>query len=218
MVVAVIADIVGSRRLGDRARAQRMLDEGIARAQTDLPLAIQPLTPTVGDEQQAVYETLADALTGLLMVQLILPDGLRCRFGLGIGDIGAIPAAGGEIPEGPGWWAARSAIERVHDRERAVPHARTGIAADPGEDAGVHAAVDSANAYLLVRDHVVGVMSERERRLTYGRLIGRTQTELAASEEISQSAVSQALRGSGAAALLAGLDLLDSSAPEGDRT
>ena len=45
-------------------------------------------------------------------------------------------------------------------------------------------------------------MTGRERRLLLGRLRGRTQAELAREERVSQPAVSQALRRSGAAAVL----------------
>ncbi len=51
-------------------------------------------------------------------------------------------------------------------------------------------------------------MSDRERRLAYGRLMGTSQTQLAEQEGITQPAVSKALRRSGANALLLGLDQL----------
>ncbi len=70
-----------------------------------------------------------------------------------------------------------------------------------------------ANAYLLARDEIVGAMSERERRLTYGRLLGRGQQELAAEEGISQPSVSKALRGAGSAAVLEGLAALREGMP-----
>ena len=65
--------------------------------------------------------------------------------------------------------------------------------------------IAASNAYLLVRDELVGVMNERERRLTYGRLLGRSQHDLAAEEGISQPSVSKSLRNAGSAALLEGL-------------
>ena len=61
-----------------------------------------------------------------------------------------------------------------------------------------------ANAYLLARDDLVASMSERTRRLTYGRCLGRTQRELAEAEGVTQPAVSQALASAGSAALVAG--------------
>lgn len=209
MVVAVIADMVGSRRLPDRAAAQRVLDEAIDRVESARPLAIERLTPTVGDEQQGVYQDLGAALTSLMMVQLALPDGVGIRFGLGIGDVRSFESSGGRLSDGPGWWAARAAIELVNERERgAIPSTRAWIVGGQGQDEVMPATISAANAYLLLRDELIGAMSDRERRLTYGRLMGSSQTELAAQEGITQPAVSKALRRSGANALLLGLDEL----------
>ncbi|WEK60237.1 MAG: SatD family protein [Candidatus Microbacterium colombiense] len=209
MAIAVIADIVGSRKLDDRTAAQRVLDETIARVESDMPLAVQQLTPTVGDEQQGVYRDLGDAMTGLLMIQLALPDGIAFRFGIGIGEIRAVDSTHGALTDGPGWWAARAAIDTVHAREgRAVPRTRTWIVGAPGQDEVMSSAIGASNAYLLVRDELVGAMSERERRLTYGRLIGTSQQELAEREGITQPSVSKSLRSAGAAALIEGLAAL----------
>ncbi|MDQ0729062.1 SatD family protein [Microbacterium sp. W4I20] len=209
MVIAVLADIVGSRKLDDRTAAQRVLDETIAGVEADLPLAAQPLTPTVGDEQQGVYRDLGEALTALLMLQLRLPDGIAFRFGIGVGEVSAVASVHGELADGPGWYAARAAIETVHAREgRAIPRARTWIVGAPGQDEVMESTIAASNAYLLVRDELIGAMSERERRLTYGRLIGRSQHELAAAEGISQPSVSKSLRSAGAAALLEGVSAL----------
>ena len=209
MTIVVTADIVGSRRLADRAEAQRVLDEEIARAEHDLPLATRPLRPTVGDEQQGEYPTLDAAMGSLLLLQLTLPDGIECRFGIGIGAVSAVPSASGDIPEGPAWWAAREAIDKVHAlQQRAVPSARTWVVAALDEGATADREARMANSYLLARDQLVGAMSERTRRLTYGRCLGITQRELASSEGITQSAVSQALATSGASAVIEGFRLL----------
>ncbi len=209
MVVAVIADMVGSRRLPDRAAAQRVLDDTIERVERERPLALEPLTPTVGDEQQGVYAELGAALTSLAMVQLALPADVGFRFGLGIGAVRSFASSGGRLSDGPGWWAARAAIETVQERERgAIPSARTWIVGAQGQDEVMPATIDAANAYLLLRDELVGAMSDRERRLAYGRLMGTSQTQLAEQEGITQPAVSKALRRSGANALLLGLDQL----------
>jgi hypothetical protein len=209
MVIAVLADIVGSRKLRDRAEAQRILDEAIAQVEADLPGADQPLPPTVGDEQQGVYRDLGDALVSLLMIQLRLPDGVAFRFGIGVGEVRAVESVHRELADGPGWYAARAAIETVHAREeRAVPRTRTWIVGAPGQDEVMQSTIAASNAYLLARDEIVGAMSERERRLTYGRLRGRSQQELATEEGISQPSVSKALRNAGAAALLEGVAAL----------
>jgi hypothetical protein len=210
MTVAVTVDIVGSRRIPDRDAAQRVLDDVIARVAADLPVAEIALHPTVGDELQGAYATLDAALATTLLLQLALPDIVECRFGLGLGAIGLVPSASGDIPDGPGWWAARAAIDRVHAlQQRAVPNARTWVAADASEPDAAHAAARSANAYLLARDELVGAMSERARRLTYGRCFGQTQRSLAKQEGITQSAVSQLLTAAGAASIVEGYRLLE---------
>ncbi|MDO9398669.1 MAG: SatD family protein [Herbiconiux sp.] len=204
-LVAVIVDIVDSRRLVDRRGSQAALLEAFARvdAQSD---PVQPLRATVGDEFQAVYSSVGAALEATLLARLALPADLDCRFGLGLGavhDVGQGEV--GVIQDGSGWWRAREAIDEAHAREDGrTPTLRSWFRA--GDDAaGLEALV---NAYLLARDHVVGAMNERARRIAFGTLCGRLQGELAAEEGISQSAVSQALRRSGGASLLAATEQL----------
>lgn len=203
---------MGSRKLDDRSAAQRILDEAIARVEEHLPLAHHALTPTVGDEQQGVYLDLEDAMVSLLMIQLALPDGIAFRFGIGVGDVRSVDSVHGELADGPGWYAARAAIETVHAREnRTVPRTRTWIVGAPGQDEVMESTIAASNAYLLVRDELVGAMNERERRLTYGRLVGRSQHDLAAEEGISQPSVSKSLRSAGSAALIEGVAALRGS-------
>jgi hypothetical protein len=209
--IAVTADIIGSRQLADRAEAQRAFDETIARVESALPLAEVRLHPTVGDEQQGVYPTLPAALASILLLRLALPEGIEFRYGIGIGEIGVIAseASSAGIPEGPGWWAARQAIEHVGRLERrSAPHARTWVVAHGAEGERSREDTRMANAYLLARDEIVGAMSARARRLTYGRCLGVRQGDLADDEGITQSAVSQALAAAGAASVVEGFRLL----------
>ncbi|MDQ1083551.1 MULTISPECIES: SatD family protein [Microbacterium] len=209
MTIVVIADIVASRRLDDRAEAQHRLAGAIAQVDADLPIATQSLTATVGDELQGEYARLDDALASLLLLRLALPGDIDCRFGVGVGEVRPIALDDRTVPEGPAWWAARTAVEAVEQmQQRAAPFARTWIAAAEGEDAAMVDTVAVANAYLLTRDQLVSAMSERTRRLTAGRCLGRSQRELAESEGISQSAVSQALASAGSAAIVEGFAVL----------
>ena len=97
---------------------------------------------------------------------------------------------------------AREAIVEAKERESGRdPSLRTWLCGDDER-------APLVNAYLLSRDHLVTAMSARSRRLLLGRLQGRVQTELAAQEGISPSAVSQNLRKSGAHAVVGGAALL----------
>src|SRR3546814_5326864 len=88
--------------------------------------------------------------------------------------------------------------------------ARTWVnVADGVDNADMRSSAALANAYLLARDQLVGAMSERTRRLVYGRCLGRTQRALAEAEGITQSAVSQALAVAGAGAIVEGFAALN---------
>lgn len=209
--IAMIGDVVGSREHTDRAAMQTSLAEVLDQVNA-LVGAEQPLTPTIGDEFQAVYSDVATAVNATLRIRLSLPEGLDCRFGLGEGTYAAVGASPyGVMQDGPAWWSARDAIVIAKDREkRKNPTLRTWFrvaeAADSrGNDDN---RVDLVNAFVLCRDQIVSTMNARQRRLLYGLLSGETQAAMADSEGISASAVSQALHSSGAFAVLASHDSL----------
>ena len=202
--VALIVDIAGSRDLPRRADAQDAMRAVFARADRRF-LPQESLWATVGDEFQARYPDLGAALGATALVQLALPDGIDCRFGLGVGEAIEIEPAsgGGSIQDGSAWWRAREAIEMAHRlQDRGQPNVRTWLV---GDDAAQTSVID---ALLLQRDHTIARMKARERRLAAGWLEGRTQKDLATEERIAQSAVSQTLHRSGAIALAAGIQLI----------
>lgn len=200
-VIALIVDIVGSRRAEDRIGAQRSIREAFEQAHNAYPMR-DPLWPTVGDEFQATFSTVGDALLTTALVRLVLPEDVDCRFGLGRGETADVDEReSGAIQDGSAWWNARDAIEETHRREHGnEPYLRSWFVSDAVEEATAMALV---NGYLLLRDEKISSMRPRERRLTAGILLGRSQSELARQEKITQSAVSQGLRRSGGAALVA---------------
>jgi hypothetical protein len=209
MVAALIADIVGSRALADRASAQAELEDALAQVAAAEPVAEQPLLPTVGDELQGVYDSLSHALTVTLLLQLSLPEGLELRYGIGLGGIEVIPSVSGPLSEGEAWWAARAAIEEVERLAAgAARTSRTRVEAPASAPPEVRELARVANAGLLARDRAVAQLTPRARRLVLGRWRGRTQRDLAATEGVTQSAVSQALAAADAGALLEGLRAL----------
>ena len=204
-MIPVIADIVSSRELDDRRTAQRAIESAFAQVVDILPAharPVRPFTAVVGDELQGAFSTLRAALAATLLVRLALPAGLDLRFGLGLGEVEEIPSTSGSLSEGPGWWAARAAIEHVEEiARREAPQARTWVAAAE-HVAGAADLVRIANAAALARDRVVGRWSDRVRALVCGRIAGVTQGDLAQSQGISQSAVSQTLAAAGATTII----------------
>ena len=222
---AVIADIVGSRTLTNRADAQRIFEAALERASEGLALLQAPY-PTVGDEFLAVAYTLEDALLLTLRAQLLLPPQLQLRFGIGAGRIEEFasgvhrqaPARGrgaesAALQDGSAWWAARAAINRAHDvQDSSNPFIRTWFMA--------HASVESEfsshcqtciNAMLSLRDHSILKLSARHRRITASLLLGKTQVEIARVEKLSQQAISDFARGTGAGLIQSSLIIAEAA-------
>lgn len=222
---AVVADIVGSRTLTNRADAQKIFEAALERASDGLALLQAPY-PTVGDEFQAVAYTLEDALLLTLRAQLLLPPQLQLRFGIGAGRIEEFasgvhrqaPARGrgaesAALQDGSAWWAARAAINRAHDvQDASNPFIRTWFMA--------HASVESefsshcqtcVNAMLSLRDHSILKLSARHRRITAALLLGKTQVEIARAEKLSQQAISDFARGTGAGLIQSSLIIAEAA-------
>jgi hypothetical protein len=180
----------------------------------------------VGDEFQAVAYTLEDALLLTLRAQLLLPSQLQLRFGIGAGRIEEfasgvhrqVPARGrgaesAALQDGSAWWAARAAINRAHDvQDASNPFIRTWFMA--------HASVESEfsshcqtciNAMLSLRDHSILKLSARHRRITASLLLGKTQVEIARAEKLSQQAISDFARGTGAGLIQSSLIIAEAA-------
>lgn len=215
-IVAVILDIVGSRRLPEREPAQQAIEETLARATETVP-ALVPPHPTVGDEFQAVHATVGETVRFFALVRLLLPEGLDLRAGLGGGttrDVGssATVSPGEPLRDGSAWWNARAAMDQAHHRQYSgSPWVRSWYL-DEGEE---NPCVGGVNATLLLADHVIGRMKERERRITAAVLQGIPQQQIARAERLSQSAVSQSLHRGGGIALRDALEELTAGESSG---
>lgn len=188
VLVTLIGDMVGSRDLPDRAGVQRRLAETLDEV-TALLEPAQRLETTVGDEFQGAFHDVGTATLAALLVRLALLPEVDVRCGLGHGEVTVHDAVRSPLlQDGPGWWAARAALEELARPRRSA--ARTWY---EGPDRG------GVNAFLLTRDALVDRLGERGLRLLAASLRGATQSDIAVSEGISRSAVSQQFaRGVGA--------------------
>jgi hypothetical protein len=194
---AIIADIVGSRGLPDRGAAQEQVLRAFARAQEQTRPAV-PAYAAVGDEFQAVFDTVERAVIATTIVALSLPEGLELRFGIGMGEDRVVDASGTvPIRDGSAWWRAREAIDHVKQAQRSGrSRATTGFVHDGGSDES------AIRGLLLLRDHIVGGMRPRDKRIALAGLEEVPQVRTAEAEGIRQSAVSQSWHRSGASAVV----------------
>jgi SatD family (SatD) len=181
----LIGDVVGSRRATDRPELHRVVTGALRRVAAG---AIDPPAFTVGDEFQGSYPSVGAAIDAALSLRLAVGPDIDIRFGVGWGTVTILDADAG-IQDGPGWWAARDAIQQTAEAQRQPGFAlvrTTFRAADDSRDD-----VAATNAALLCRDHLLGSLDDRSLRIVKGLMSSKTKKQLAADEGISPSAVSQ---------------------------
>lgn len=204
-LAALIGDVVGSRHVPDRA----WLHDRLSAAIDAVNEAFAPATPlriTVGDEYQGVFADVGTALAASFRLRLALYPDVDVRQGVGWGTV-TVLSDEPRIEDGPGWWAARAAIEAVEGEEKSGNRAlRTAYRL--GEDVTDGPEPDAVNAALVCRDTLLAGASSRSWGVLRGLLDGMSQTEIANAEGISASAVSQRVRHDGLTALVAADGLL----------
>jgi hypothetical protein len=207
--VAVLGDVVASRRHPDPGRRRHRVDRALAVA-NERSTPLQPFTPTIGDEFQGLFADLVSALEATLVVRLSLLGEVDVRFGIGSGEL--FPFDASRTPfeqDGPAWWSAREAVDLVRatsqgqERPRGL---RTRWVDADGERPFEVAAV---NAFLQCRDELVAAMDPRDAAAMLGLLSDQPLTRIAEEEGVSASALSQrAIRGGLYAIRRAHLDLM----------
>jgi hypothetical protein len=204
-VATLIGDVVGSRDARSRAELHARLEDLVTQVnETTAPLV--PLRITVGDEYQGCWTTLGEALVAVRTLRLGGLPQVDLRHGLGWGEVSVL-AESPRVEDGPGWWAARAAIEyaATEARRAGLRHVRTAYRCAEGVTGPDEAAV---NAALALRDQMLGGLSGRSLSVLRGLLDGRTQREIADTEGVSASAISQRVRADGLAVLAAAEEML----------
>jgi hypothetical protein len=181
----LIGDVVGSRTVADRAGTHRALNKALREVAA---AAVDPPAFTVGDEFQGAFTRVGLAIDAALSLRLSIAPDIDVRFGIGWGGVTMLDESAG-IQDGPGWWAAREAIEWTASAQRqpGLTLVRTSLRAA----AETRTDVDAINAALICRDHLLGSIDDRSTRIVKALLENRTKKDIAATEGISPSAVSQ---------------------------
>jgi hypothetical protein len=197
VMTTLIGDVIASKSHKHRNALQFSLREVLEFANRTLS-PVQPLELSIGDEFQGAFTDIGAASRATLIIRLGLlvePERIDTRYGLGEGDVMVFDAARAPTSQdGPGWWAARAAIENAKALEESprASFARTCFTTAT-EDAGGQRFEASVEALLLCRDALVDRMNARQRRLLLGLMLGQSQGALAIAENVTQSAVSQSL-------------------------
>lgn len=188
---ALIGDLVASRRHADRRELQGRLRSALSAVDERVP-PVQPLTITIGDEFQALYRDLAEALGAALRVRVALHGTAAVRIGIGWGELLLEePERSPFGQDGPCWWRARDALDSLGDGVAGTA-CLTGGQGD-----------ELIGGYLVLQDHILSSIDERDATILIGLLDGVAQTELAKRLGVNKSSVSRRARNHGLVAVAA---------------
>lgn len=190
----LLGDLIASRSTSDR----RSTHDRYRRALDTVGALVEPVAAArilSGDEFQARYATVGEALSAALLIRLELLPELDLRYGVGWGAVTVLDPAE-HTEDGPGWWAARAAIDHTRSLEEKGPTeaVRTTYRKAPDQVGPPEPAI---NAALLCQDHLVGSLDARSIRIVRRLLAGKAKKTIAEEEGISPSAVSQRVRTDG---------------------
>lgn len=177
-VAGLIGDVVGSREAEDRAGLQERLLTVLEHVSQR---SGQRLAVTLGDEFQGRFAGMEQALAAAWRLHLGTIGIARLRIGIGWGEILVEPEH--ESPfgqDGPAWWRARDAIERVD----ASHPARTLVVTETGWD-------DLMNSYLTLRDAHLDELDEADAAILEAMAAGQTQRAVAEKLGLHESSVSR---------------------------
>lgn len=194
LMATLIGDVVASRQIADRNQLHGRLADVLDRVNEHFD-PTTPLRFTVGDEFQGAFATIESAARATLHLRVGLLPVADLRHGLGWGEV-AVLQEDPRVEDGPGWWAAREAINSVHELQ-SRPATRWMRTAVRGE--GIDR---SLSAFLLLRDRAVDALDARAVAIVDGLLRDRSQRDIADALGISASAVSQRIRAGGLDALV----------------
>lgn len=192
---AVVGDVIASRGHPDRVALGERLAAVWAEVAGRVEGGLGPAT-TVGDEFQALYEDRTALLVATFWIRVALVGHAEVRMGIGHGEV---TVDAGRFPfgqDGPAWWAAREALERVEASERGRGRLRRRTAVEGADD-------DLLDGYLVLRDEALGRIDAADGVILRGLADGRPQAEVAAGLGVNESSVSRRITDHGLRALLA---------------
>ncbi len=193
--IAVIGDIVDSRKLTDRDAVQQQLKAALTAVNAKYSHAIaSDFMITLGDEFQGLLHHGAEVMNLVdELAQAIQP--VQLRFGLGVGGVDtAIDRALSVGADGPAYHRARAGVDTIKKADRRKKFA-TGSVVLTSDNPDCDALV---NALLAVCDYQKSKWWQRQREVISAYTQnGHNQKQAAASLAISQSGVSHSLSASG---------------------
>jgi len=194
--IAVIGDIVDSRKLQNRGEVQKNLKRVLEEVNEKYDGVIaSKFMITLGDEFQGLLLPDADVMDIIFGVELEMYP-VRLRFGVGLGEMWT--EIDRDMPlgaDGPAYHRARTAIERIKRQEKANEAVGTNISVMPFDGCDYDVLINTAlSLCYAIRSKWTARQWEIIRCYA---VCGASQAEAAKKLGIAQSNVSRALINSG---------------------
>lgn len=186
LYVALIGDIQGSRRHGDRGTLQQRFAEAIETAAdrregSEHAAPASGPTITTGDEFQALFASAAGVEAFLVDVTELMHP-VRLRFGLGLGELATPLQTEAVGMDGPCFHEAREALERADEEDAWVRVGGFGSTWDA-----------SMEAFFDLVASVRGDWTDRQREFAQAYRELGVQQAVADRFDVSKSTVSESL-------------------------
>lgn len=177
--IAVIGDVVNSRRMEQRAAAQERLQDLLSFLNDCFRGSIlAPFSLSRGDEIQALLLRAAIVPDLVWEVAFRFPQA-PIRFGFGLGQLSTPPSHIPMETDGPAWWAARNAVKTA-----AATRRNGGVLQGFGEADKV------LTAFGTLLGHMRGRLTARQRAVLEQLRSGEEMVQVADRLKISKQAVS----------------------------
>jgi hypothetical protein len=182
--LALIGDVVDSRRLPRRDEFQLKLEKTLKHTSSRNPSLASPYTITLGDEFQAVYRNADRLFADIFAIWRDLnPAAVRIAIGVG-GMSTAINSKQALGMDGPAFHHARDAITVL----KTTGH-RLQLRGDPPTPATAFDQWKLLNHLFDLVSHQIGAWEKNRLHIMQGLLAGRSATEIEGELAISKVAV-----------------------------
>lgn len=197
--MAIIGDVVDSKRLQRRDEFQVKLAATLKQASTRNPSLASPYTITLGDEFQAVYRS-ADRLFADIFAIWRDLDPAKVRFAIGVGELStAINSKQALGMDGPAFHQARNAINALKKTDYRLRLQGEPLLQGPAFDQW-----NLLNHIFDLISHSLSSWEKNRLHIMQGLLAGQSAAEIEEKMEISKVAVYKNIN-SGALAEMRGL-------------
>lgn len=193
--VAIIGDIVNSKKIIDRKAVQQKYRKALDNINDDYSEAIAAkFSITLGDEFQGLLKSSKNIIKIVSEIEMAM-DPIELRFGIGIGKVSTdIFFESTSEVDGPAYHRARKMIKEIASKESQYTERQSNIMISSNED---NIEIDELlNSILSVCTALKSKWTNRQKEIIYAYLSNaENQYKTADSLNIAQSSVNKSLRG-----------------------